>query len=230
MRKGAIGSVPPAQPLILAAAGILLAAASLRAPAQTCWWEIRLLLTARGNYAVRDSGAAYDGDFLFRAEWEGAMERDEEDFILYHAKTETRAWEIREKASPAEGARTLTEKDAGAGPRLRVNYVLREGERIVLDFEAEGIRVPLHESAGKLDLPLPRSREHARDETRYADSVCEGDNRVSFTESDLGKPRCEKFFAWEWKRRQWVAAGNGAIFLGYSHKAAVTVTLIPHAR
>jgi len=192
------------------------------------WWEIRLALTVRGDYTVRELETTFAGEFEFRALWEGTMERDGVDFLLYHTKTEAPHWEIREKAARPNATRILTEKETAEKPRLRVNYIMRQDRELRFDFEVEGIRIPLDSSAEKFDLVLPRSKESSGEGAGYCDSISKGSNLIAIGDDALARDRLERSFSWEWKRQGWTAQEKGAVFVAGSHKAGVTVTLIRH--
>jgi hypothetical protein len=214
--------------VILPAFGLLFAASDPGTSGPPSWWEIRLHLTAKGQYTVKELETTYSGEFLYRAQWQGTMERDGADFLLYYTTMEPQAWELREKASPPGAARVMTEKETREKPRLRVNYVLRKGADILFDFEVAGFPIPLNPSADKFDLVFPRSRERAAAEDTYGRFVVKGKNLVSVDEQDLGKRPLERSFSWEWKRQEWILREKEVILVAGSHKASVTVTLIPH--
>jgi hypothetical protein len=214
--------------IVLPAIGFFLAASHAGTSRPPSWWEIRLHLTAKGEYTVKEPETTYSGEFLYRAQWQGTMERDGPDFLLYYTTMEPQAWELREKASPPGTTRVLTEKETVERPRLRVNYVLRKGSDILFDFEVAGFPIPLNPSAAKFDLVFPRSRERAVAEDTYGQFVVKGKNMVSVDEQDLGKRPLERAFSWEWKRQQWVLREKNVVLVAGSHKASVIVTLIPH--
>jgi hypothetical protein len=192
------------------------------------WWEIQLALSVRGEYTVRDLGTTFTGEFEFRAQWEGTMEQDGVDFLLYHTKTDVLHWEIREKAARPKPTLILTEKETAEKPQLRVNYIMRQDRELHFNFEVEGIRIPLDASPEKFDLVLPRSRELSGEGASYCDSISKGSNLIAIGDDALDRGRLERSFSWEWKRQAWTAREKGAVFVAGSHKAGVTVTLIRH--
>jgi hypothetical protein len=192
------------------------------------WWGMRLALTVRGTYVVKDAESAFTGDFTFKTLWEGTMERDGEDFLVYHAKTDVQEWTIREKATLPGSSRVLTEKDVSEGPKLQMNYILRQGDDVRFDFEVKGFQVPLGPSPEKFELGLPSSREDSEEGADYAASIAKGTNRIQIAEDGLEKASLEKSFAWDWKRQQWAVRGNGAVQVGGSHKVTVVITIARH--
>jgi hypothetical protein len=228
MRRESHGAGVSVLRVVLPVLGCLIAVSGLRTGVRPAWWEVRFQLTARGDYTVKDSGTTYSGEFLYRAQWDGTMERDGADFLLYYAATEPQAWEVREKASLQSATRIMTDKESAEKPGLRLNYVLRQGADILFDFDVGGVRIPLNSSPDKFDLVLPRSREHAGEEDMYNEFVSKGKNRVFVDEKDLGERPLEKSFSWEWKRQQWILKEKGVVLVAGAHKASVTITIIPH--
>jgi hypothetical protein len=118
--------------------------------------------------------------------------------------------------------------DREGNRRLRLNYILRQGADVLFDFSVGGIKIPLGTSPEKFNLILPRSEQRAGGGDTYSAFVRKGKNQISIDEQDLGKRPLEKSFSWEWKSQQWISREKGVVLVASSHKAAVTVTLIPH--
>jgi hypothetical protein len=228
MRNGRPGFLPSILKGILPLLGLAAAVSPLNPSQKSPWWEVRFALTVRGNYTVRESEATFAGDFTYKARWEGTMETDGPDVLLYPTKAEVQSWEIREKADPPGSNRVLSEKDVPGEPRLRVNYILRQDQELRLYFEVEGFVIPLHASPEKFELVLPSSREPAGEESPYDPSVKKGTNVVWIGEEDLANATLEKSFSWEWKRQHWAARDRGTVQVSGSHKATVVVTLTRH--
>ena len=90
------------------------------------------------------------------------MEPDGDDFLLVHIRSEALEWSLREQAGQGE-AESVLDAPETSRPRLRLNYVLREGAEVALDFELEGPSFPLHARSMKLPLEMPRSARPGRD-------------------------------------------------------------------
>jgi hypothetical protein len=221
-------------PLIRILIGILpaLLLAPLPAPGRrqvSPWWELRLTLSVRGDYSVTDLDTTFNGDFLYKARWEGVMEQDGPDFRLFHAKIDVLTWEIRERTVPEETeASVMTEKEAPQKPAFSLEYVLREGPDILFSLGVESLLIPLASSPEKFDLLLPRTRKAGPERTAYEDFITKGTNAVTVGEEGLTEKSLERTFTWEWKRRQWTVRGRGAVKLAETHKATVVVTLVRH--
>jgi hypothetical protein len=156
------------------------------------------------------------------------MERDGQDFLLYHVRTEVQKWEALEKTSQPNAVHILTEKDIADKPALQMKYILRESGQLVFDFDIAGIPVPLGAASEKFDLVLPCSRGHADQGAGYSQFIARGDNQVAVPDDKLDRRSDEKAFSWEWKRQQWALRNDATVFLSNRHKADVLVTLKAH--
>ncbi len=196
------------------------------------WWDVRVSLTVEGTYTIQDIGTTYSGDFTYVVQWDGSMERDGNDFLLYHTATRDLVWKIREEVSPRSESCFVTEKDAKARPSFELSYILREGEFLEVAFKVNGFPVPLSSSQGMFELFLPRSGEHVRDRSSlpYKNFISKGSNLISIREKGLEKKSQKNSFAWEWKRRGWILLENRTVMMAHHHKAEVVVSLVPHHR
>jgi len=199
-------------------------------PAQKApWWEARVALTVRGDYAVKAPQASFIGEFTYGARWAGTMEPDGPDVLLYHSRTDEEQWEVREKDAGSGGTRVLTEKDVPQRPSLHVNYVLRLDRELLFDVSVEGVKIPLGAWPDRFDLDLPSSREHGGAAVGgYDDFVTRGTNRIALGPDALERRSLERSFSWDWKHERWTAAGAGTEWLAGSHKVTVVVTIIRH--
>jgi len=213
-------------------AGLLLCLLALawapRPYAPQPWWEVRLELTVRGDYAVRGPAESCSGEFECRARWEGTLEPDGDDFILFHARADVPAWRIRETPDPPDAGEVLTELSVPAKPRLKVNYIIRQDEEVRVSFALEGIDVPLRDSQGKFPLVMPRSKGSSAAEEEYGKCISDGDNLIAVDDKGLEQKLLEKSFSWDWTRRRWTTREAGAVLVTGSHKADVKVTFIRH--
>ena len=171
------------------------------------WWEVRLVVTVRGEYRSWEAGGAprrpaVAGDYSYRARWEGRLEPDGDDFLLVHIRTEVLEWRLGEKAGPP-GHETRLEAPPASAPELRLNYVLREGRSLEFSIGLDGnLALPLHGHPGRVPLLLPRSasRPDGADGDRYDDFLTAGSNSIVLPETDLARRRPERSFSWKWER------------------------------
>jgi hypothetical protein len=192
------------------------------------WWEVRIDLAVRGEYTIKDFGVTFAGQFSGRTRWHGSMEPDGPDFLLYYTTADVPEWEIVEKTALPNATRIVTQKADTQKPRLRVNYIIRQGDDLRFDFEVDGVLVPLSDSPEKFKLVLPRSKECFGEGTGYGESISKGNNLVAMGAEGLESGHAEKSFSWEWKRQHWTVREKGAAFVADFHKVTVTVTLIRH--
>jgi hypothetical protein len=220
------GSAPRAAALV---AAVLSLGASGRVFPDPSWWEIALRVEIRGGYVVRTGGRTCSGDFSGRARWFGVLERDGEDFLLYRTNAEILDWSLRE--TERRGGKILAERDGVVRPAPVLNYVLRRGAEILLDFRLEGFDIPLAPCSAVFPLPLPRSAESARaaGEPDYDAEVREGSNAIVLSETDVGARPSEKTFRWTWESRRWALEQAGAPSFTGRHTAEVVVSVVPRS-
>jgi len=210
--------------------------AAFGAPSGPAWWEVRLLVTVRGEYRSWEAGGgprrpAVAGDYSYRARWEGRLEPDGDDFLLVHLKTEVLEWRLGEKAG-LPGEETRLEAPPASAPELRLNYVLKEGRSLEFSIGLDGcIHLPLHGSPGKVPLLLPQSasRPDGLAGDRYDEFLTAGSNSIVLPETDLARRRPVRSFAWKWERgvlgpasRPGLADGAG---FNDAHSVEAVVTL-----
>jgi hypothetical protein len=240
MAKGSAGRFIPALAglLVLLAGGKASPApkAGLGLPPGPAWWEVRLLVSVRGEYKSWDAGGgprrpAVIGDYSYRARWEGRLDPDGDDFLLVHLKTEVLEWRLGEKAGPP-GEETRLEALPASAPELRLDYVLREGRSLEFSVGLDGcIDLPLHGRPGKVFLLLPRSasRPDGLPGDRYDDFLTAGSNSIVLPDTDLARRRPVRSFSWKWERgvlgppsRPGLADGAG---FSDAHSVEAVVTL-----
>ena len=99
----------------------------------SAWWEVRLVVTAEGEYSVKGGPTPVAGTYACKASWEGRLEPDGEDFLLVHLKTEILEWRLRETSRPGrarERPRAPRRGQAGVPHELRAQG--RAGGRVRL--------------------------------------------------------------------------------------------------
>jgi hypothetical protein len=194
------------------------------------WWELRLTATVKGGYTLKGGNTPVSGEYTCRVRWEGSLETDGDDFLLYHFKTEILEWRLAERTARPGGESLLEEKDADVKPALRLNYVLKDGPDVEVDFDLMGIPVPLHPSPVKVTLEFPSSelRRPLIAGPSYIDFVTRGSNRIVIPGSDLRRKAAERTFSWEWRRDKRVSAGPGALLVTERHTAEAVVSLVAH--
>jgi len=193
------------------------------------WWDIEVLLTVEGRYSLRRGESVSTADFSFSNRWRGAMERDDADYLLYHANSELVRWILRERSAKKESLALQTERDAPGKPCFRMNYILGQGKDLVFDFAVDGFPVPVGESPEKFDLALPRTRGSGAGsaDPRYDDFIFQGSNAVSIEEAEIYRREVERDFSWVWKHEKWLMEETESVFISNLHKAAVKIVVSP---
>ncbi|MBE3125872.1 MAG: hypothetical protein IMZ57_09465 [Acidobacteria bacterium] len=194
------------------------------------WWEVSLSVTVKGSYVIEGAEAPLRGEFTCRARWAGTLELDGNDFLLYHLKTEVLEWRLAEKSGLPRGESLLLAQEISEAPRLRLNYVLREGSDLRLDYEFREVSVPLHASPVKANLEFPRSSGHAAllPGSGYRSCISRGSNQVVIPGSDLERRAAERTFSWEWRHEKRIAVDSGTFLVTQHHTAEAVVVLIAH--
>jgi hypothetical protein len=189
-------------------------------------WDVRMTVTARGDYAVTGDRTPVSGEFVVRASWEGRLEPDGEDFLLIHLRSEVLEWRLRETAGPA-GAETVLETPPGPRPSLRMNYVLKDASEVEFVFDLGGVPIPLHESpiAVTLDLPRSSARLPGLPGRGYGDHVRRGACRIVIPESDLREDAPEHRYSWDWRQQKERFHEGRTYVVSQGHKAEVTLAV-----
>jgi hypothetical protein len=213
--------------LVLALAAALSFSQSSSGPS---WWEVSLSVTVKGGYAIEGAGPPVSGEFTCRARWTGTLESDGKDFLLYHLKTEVLEWRLAEKSGSPKGESLLLAQETSETPRLRLNYVLREGSDVRFDCEFREISVPLHASPVKVALEFPRASGHAAlsPGSGYGSCISRGSNRIVIPVSDLERRAAERTFSWEWRREKRIAGDSATFLVTQHHTAEAVVVLVAH--
>ncbi len=229
MRIPRFPSLQAAAVLALAAAGI---AAWGRAPragtADPPWWDVSMTVEGRGDYEVGPDGAnvRYAGSFAFAFAWSGALQKDDEDYLLVHKACQLTEWRIEERKITSEGITTLTTADIGDRPELKVGYILKRDGGLHIAFEVTGFDVPKLAGNNAFPLILPVSAEGGRGR-KYDVSLNSGSNKVVLDEGALARGPEERAFAWAWKSQDWVQKPDASVFQSSSHEAKVRIVVTP---
>jgi hypothetical protein len=195
---------------------------------RTKWWDIRLHLTVNGRYAYDGPDRLLKGEFRYEVAWTGAMEKDGDDFILYHGRIETLGWKLREEDGTAGSvAAPLSERDTDRKPGFRMIYILGDGKRLRIYFAVDGFRIPLQEVRENFDLILPSSKSDAEDQSDYSVSIIKGCNDVVLNRKAFLERAVEQDFGWSWKRYIASEAYGSALTKAAAHDVELSVRITP---
>jgi hypothetical protein len=193
------------------------------------WWDIEVRLTTKGRYSLTEGGTAYSGEYVLRETWWGNMEKDQDDYRLFHARQETLEWKFLEKADSGGLKKILTEKDCPAGPSFRINYVLRENNLVRFNIGVDDFPVPRNGARAEFNLLLPRSKTDAQNVAAlpYDGNISRGSNDVVLEEKAILSGPVERMFQWEWKGYQPPPVPESAVALFNFHQAEVSISVTP---
>jgi len=194
------------------------------------WWDLKVELKTEGEYRTQEEETVYSGDFQLTVLWTGTMERDSEDYRLFHGRSEITRWNAREIASSPASAETLTSRDFRDVPDFNMEYILKKEGQLHFAFFVNGFYAPRNESAEKDFIPLPSTEETQQNfsEANYRPYVVTGSNRVCLEERDIYDRACHKEFAWTWKRQQWLFKEKRTTLFTARHQARVHISVTPH--
>jgi len=205
-----------------------LAAAPRPSPDPTSW-DIRLTVSARGEYGLEGGPVRVDGRYAFILAWRGVLQVDDEDYLLVHGETKIVDWSAEEKASAPDRMTVLSSTDFPDRPELKVNYVLKMEDGLHVDFIVRGFDVPLTVPEESFYLHLPASAENGENPggLKYNLSVSSGSNAVVLEEPATSTGPVGKTFRWTWKRRNWVQRQDRTVLETSAHAAEVKVSITP---
>jgi hypothetical protein len=193
-------------------------------------WDIQIVVEVDGRYGLEARDARYDGSYALRTHWVGLMEKDDQDFLLLHKERSLEKWEAEERSSRGERLTVLKTDDFSERPELRVNYVLREGDNLRVDFAVTGFEVPraLAEDSFPLVLPAAAGNRTGAPGQAYDPYVIKGSNLISIPLSAILKGPEVRKFPWSWRYRGWLQRQTQNLLVTQSHDTVVTVSITPH--
>jgi hypothetical protein len=195
------------------------------------WWEIKILLESKGKYKYKESKTAFAGKYAYTILWTGCIERDQQDFILYHEETDLIHWEPMEKKLSADSEKSREIKKFSGEPSFELHYILRSGKNLRFDFLVKGFDIPQHCSTKKAYLHLPASKGNTDNPTDldYDLYISKGSNNVEISRDILDQESVKKEFQWTWQHGKQFGSGEGAPYLFHYHDVDVEVSVIRHA-
>jgi hypothetical protein len=193
------------------------------------WWEINLDLKTHGEYKLEGKDSAVTGKYGFSIRWTGCLEREDQDYLLYHFDSRLSRWEAQETSSSPRAAVVLTTPDFKEKPFLNLKYILRKDNDLFLDFLVDGMVVPQNGSEDSFTLLFPSTQENGQRnlDVDYNACVVAGSNCVSLKESEIYVGPVTKDYSWTWKHQAWQLKERRTVFTAQSHRAEVSLSLIP---
>ncbi|MCX6559466.1 MAG: hypothetical protein NTZ26_03025 [Candidatus Aminicenantes bacterium] len=193
-------------------------------------WDIQIVVEVEGRYGLEARDARHEGSYALRAHWLGLMEKDDEDFLLIHKERSLEKWEAEERSSRGATVTILRTEDFPEKPELRVNYVLREGDNLRVDFAVIGFEVPraLAEDTFPLILPAAAGNRTGAPGQAYDPYVIKGSNLIIVPLSAILKGPEVRKIPWSWRYRGWLQRETQNLLVTQSHDAVVTISITPH--
>jgi hypothetical protein len=185
-----------------------------------------LTVSLSGRYRLADGAFKAEGEYAFAAAWLGFLEKDDDDFIVYRAGTEERLWKMSEAYEGPGGAGTAGEAEAGGRPSLKLKLVSREADMLFVEFEAEGVSVPLGPRQKKVRLEFPASRAGPTGSpSAYDRSVTKGSNLVAVPLDKMREGRFSGSYEWTYTARKPWPGGSGTSVYENEHRVEATVEI-----
>lgn len=196
------------------------------------WHVIDLTVSVKGTYLIKEEGSGTEGKFSFSAGWQGLMEADDDDFIIYHRDPVALEWHISEKSDIDGQPVIITETSSAVSPKMIVYHILRIQDSLHFSFEVSGLNVPLRISQKKNPLPLPnyfplQRTQPVRDYDKF---IIRGSNNVVIPLEAISNRRFEKTFVWEWKKPTFLSENESTSAILSWHSAEVRITVKPGLR
>ena len=194
-------------------------------------WEVTIQLKTEGDYKLDEGGPTFVGRYSFSILWTGLLEKEEDDYLLYRLDCRLGDWEAQETASLQETSEFLTAEDFRQRPNFVLNYIIRKGRDLHLDFITDPMSMPQAHPDEARPILLPSSEQNGQREglIDYNAHVVKGSNQVKIPESAIYAGPVSRTYNWTWKHQQWLTLGTKTAFASQSHEAEVSVSIIPRA-
>jgi len=194
------------------------------------FWEIMLVLSSNGDYAVENGERSNIGHYSFILLWLGCMEEDMDDYIIYHETSELVEWNAREEVQSPDSSQIISGDDFSKRPGFDFHYILRRDKNLHFDFQVDGFYVPQESSDPKFYLTLPSSYENKRPSSQvdYNAFLLRGSNSIQIEEEEIYQHMIEKTYCWTWKYHQSLSGKKRPISFSNFHNVKVVLTIIPH--
>jgi hypothetical protein len=203
---------------------------SLAAQPTPRWWEISIVLKTEGEYMLEGKESDCRGNYSFLIHWRGCLERDDDDYILYHVDSRLADWKAQETVSSPKSTAILTTHEIKRRPSLSLKHILRRETNLFLNFLVKGLVVPESGGGESFFLFFPSSEENGqrRSQVDYNDCVVEGSNGVSLKEAEIYAGPVTKEYSWTWKHQKRESRQDVTVSASQSHRTRVSLSIIPH--
>lgn len=165
---------------------------------QALFWEVKLNLFLKGSYSFQQADRYLEGYYRGHFRWQGLIEPDEPDVILFQYQNERISWEIMEREKRKD--QEISFHRSSLAPELKVEAFILEGEAFWLDFFMESFPIPFSWPTPRQNLILPASfiKEQVINNLRYNDHLRAGSNKIFIPLKGLAQPEFRQNFFWKW--------------------------------
>jgi hypothetical protein len=166
-------------------------------PSPPLWWTIDIYISAEGKYQYPDNQQGISGVYDFQLKWQGAMERDNGDYLIYQGEDSlvSLKWSESQNNKIFDLCQTIK-------PKSKLNYVVRKKNSIHFDFEIFSFITARGNASFEIILPCSAENGLINPQKKYNRGVVTGSNEIYVSEKHLyQEKRIFEKFQWEWKRK-----------------------------
>jgi hypothetical protein len=164
------------------------------------WWYMELHISVQGEYRMTEEDLPLSGRYRYSFSWQGSMERDNGDYILYQGNSDRLSLQWHEALKNRSRDMSQLIK-----PEIHVNYVVRKGGSIHVDFNISPVSSGSKQSPMGMAIHFPQSAEHEiiDSSARYNRWIRQGSNSIALVEEQLYKQmETAGRFNWKWLRKR----------------------------
>jgi hypothetical protein len=189
------------------------------------WWQVKIYIAVKGQYASHVGGGGFDGHYSFNALVLGSLHEDDSDFIFVQAYEGVSDMKWQEHLYKEKANRQF-DLAGKIKPEPNLNYVFRTGGQLSFDIEIEPAAVPYEKSflavpRQSLYLPESAGAEAVQVKTRYNRGVHSGSNQVVIAVQDLyDGEEINRVFQWKWQE------GNASVRWQSGHDVELTLKIL----
>ncbi len=152
---------------------------------------------------IFEQPGSIQGTYSFEILLKGFIGMDEDrDFIYYYDKETLNNFQLSyqdlEKGD-------FSEYRAKIQPKCHIQFVIRQGKQVFLEFESENLIIKLNNETPEISIKMPVSygilKKHAR--KKYHKEISRGSNQISWPEKQLfSDQKLRQQYSWKWSSQQ----------------------------
>ena len=191
-------------------------------------WKINLKIKVNGIYEIKEISCLIKGEYHLITEWEGVIEKDNSDFLLYHGNEKIIKWRGKEIIlNLKDSSKKIIDLSKHSPPKLKVNYLLRENNSVNLDFNFSSIFIPGIKEKRKLLMPRSAQNEFLNPKIKYNKNIIEGTNHIRFKNKEIYNKKFMRTYSWKWKKTEMVCKKNNILPFKNFHSVIVQLEIKP---